>query len=383
MQLQKKNLENLENLRHFFLLTWKLTGLDATSNTARQDSQSASLTIKRESAHTMASKMDLQIAKPLTLPSGLALSNRLVNAAMTEQMADPRTFLPTPAMNAAYAAWADGGWGMVLTGNVQVDLKYLGGPSDTALSEPEDEAALLESWKSWAKACKTRALAGEDGTPTVMQVNHPGRQTPVGAGTRGIFAKSLAPSPVPLKLGDGILAKMASALVFGTPREMTVADIEDVVHRFAYCARLAAEAGFDGVEIHAAHGYLLAQFLSAKTNLRTDAYGGSPTRRAKIVVDIAKAMRDATPKGFTVGIKLNSVDHQSETDLKDCIEQLDVINAAGVDFLEISGGTYEDPSVSAEPCSLVPWSMMMVEATVACLIRPALCLHVSLTRVSR
>lgn len=102
----------------------------------------------------------------------------------------------------------------------------------------------------------------------------------------------------------------------------------------------------DDAELSAAHGYLLAQFSSAKTNLRTDAYGGTAKKRAKIIVDVVKAMREATPKGFTIGIKFNSVDHQSESELKDCIEQLREIVDAGIDFLEVSGGSYEDPQVS-------------------------------------
>lgn len=139
-----------------------------------------------------------------------------------------------------------------------------------------------------------------------------------------------------------MLAKFASAFVFGTPREMTQSDIDLVVQQFVECSRLAAEAGFHGVEIHAAHGYLLTQFLSAETNRRTDEYGGTPEKRAKIVLDIIHAVRAANPEGFCVGIKLNSVDHQSREALEACITQLKLIIEAGVDFVEISGGSYED-----------------------------------------
>ncbi|KAI3394348.1 hypothetical protein diail_2900 [Diaporthe ilicicola] len=282
--------------------------------------------------------MALQISQPITLPSGLVLPNRLVKAAMAENMAGSATdYLPDDAMKRSYSVWADAGWGMILTGNVQVDKKHLGQPRDTSIIE--DEAKQLESWRAWARATK-----GPEGkTPAIVQINHPGRQSPAGAGTRGFFAKSIAPSAVPLVLGPGLLARLASAVVMGTPREMTVAEIEEVVSQFARAARLSADAGFDGVELHAAHGYLLAQFLSPKSNRRTDAYGGTPAKSAKIVADIIRAVRAVTPEGFTIGIKLNSVDHQSESALKDCIEQLQVIREAGIDFLEVSGGTYEDP----------------------------------------
>lgn len=288
--------------------------------------------------------MSLEISHPLTLPSGLVLPNRLVKAAMAEGMA--KDGLPDPALRSSYAKWADGGWGMILTGNVAVDERHLGQPGDVVLLD--NEAKMAQLWKEWAKACK-----GESNVPVIVQVNHPGRQSPAGAGSRGFFAKALAPSAVPLQLGSGVLGQLVSRLVFGTPKEMTVADIEDVVRRFAATARVSAEAGFDGVEIHAAHGYLLAQYLSPKVNKRTDAYGGSPTKRAKIIVDIVQAMRAVTPKGFTIGIKFNSVDHQSESELKDCIEQLKAIVDAGIDFLEVSGGSYEDPKVSHKPAVIL------------------------------
>lgn len=179
-----------------------------------------------------------------------------------------------------------------------------------------------------------------------MQINHPGRQSPIGAGARSLCAQNLAPSAIALDMGDGWLAKSAVSMVFGTPKAMTEEDISDVVARFAGAARLAAEAGFAGVEVHAAHGYLLSTFLTAKSNQRTDGYGGSARNRARIVVEVVEAIRKATPKGFCVGVKLNSADHQTAEALRDSIEQIEAIAEAGVDFLEISGGSYEDPRVS-------------------------------------
>ncbi|KAK3328540.1 NADH:flavin oxidoreductase/NADH oxidase [Cercophora scortea] len=281
----------------------------------------------------------LKIAEPLTLKCGLTLPNRLCKGATAEGLGDEDR-LPNKKHFALYGTWADGGWGMVLTGNVMVDIDYMGSPNDIAIDDDLPAETTLSAFRAYAQVCN-RA-----NTPTIVQICHPGRQSPLGAGRRGLMAKTVAPSAVPMKLGPGLLAWAVGALMFGTPRALEVNEIEAIVAKFARTARITAEAGFAGVELHGAHGYLLAQFLSAQSNKRTDAYGGSPAKRAKIVVDVIKAVRAATPKGFCVGIKLNSVDHQEGAELEACIEQLRLITDAGVDFIEISGGTYEDPLMS-------------------------------------
>ncbi|KAL1958178.1 hypothetical protein VTO42DRAFT_5033 [Malbranchea cinnamomea] len=283
--------------------------------------------------------MDLEIAKPFTLRCGLRLPNRLIKAAMTEQMTDSR-YLPGEVFHRVYREWARGGWGMLITGNVQVDNTFLGAMRDIAV-DPAIEAELSEAWKKWAEACNV------SDTPVIMQINHPGRQSPLGAGKKGLFTKAIAPSAVPLKFGDGYIARFSSALLFGTPAEMTLDDIQKTIKQFAYTASMAAQTGFAGVQLHAAHGYLLAQFLSEDTNKRTDAYGGTPENRVRIILEIIKAVREVVPQTFCISIKFNSVDHQSPSKLRDCIRQLKLIAEAGVDFLEISGGTYEDPTMAA------------------------------------
>lgn len=287
-----------------------------------------------------------QLAQPLQLPCGLELKNRLAKAALAEQMSDRQKLPTTTQLKNTYGAWGDGGWGMILTGNVQIDQRHLGGPNDITIdlaTVPEEKA--LESFKKLAETCR------RGGSPTIVQINHPGRQSPLGAGKRSIFSKTLAPSPVPLNIGSDLMSRILASLVFGTPKEMSQAEIDDVVQRFVDAAKISVAAGFDGIEIHAAHGYLLAQFMSAKSNLRTDAYGGSAAARVKIVVDIIHAVRAAVPKTFCVGLKLNSADHQDSSDpesskrLQDCLEQASILVDAGLDFIEISGGTYENPTV--------------------------------------
>ncbi|KAK8849064.1 NADH:flavin oxidoreductase/NADH oxidase [Apiospora arundinis] len=283
--------------------------------------------------------MELNISKPLTLRCGLTLPNRLVKAAMAEGFADVDQLPASQKCLAVYGEWAKGGWGLVITGNVQVDVAHLGDPGDIAVNASLTPERTAAAFKTWAATCK--GANGNHDAKAVVQLCHPGRQI--------AFKKDkIAPSAVPMDFGTALVPRLLNALVFGTPRAMTLTEICDVVRRFAEAARVVAEAGFAGVELHAAHGYLLAQFLSAKSNTRTDEYGGGAVARARIVVEIVHAIRDAVPlsefPGFCIGIKLNSVDVGSVEGLRDCLEQVRVISEAGIDFLEVSGGSFEDPT---------------------------------------
>lgn len=158
--------------------------------------------------------------------------------------------------------------------------------------------------------------------------------------------KTIAPSPVALNIGNGLVERFAAALLFGTPREMTQADIDEVVQQFATAAKMCYESGFKGIQLHGAHGYLLTQFLSAKMNFRTDAYGGTVAKRAKIVIDILRAIKKEVPSSFSICIKLNSADIVGAENLEESLEQLGLIAKEGIDFIEISGGSYENPRMA-------------------------------------
>lgn len=137
-----------------------------------------------------------------------------------------------------------------------VDRNHLGGPTDIAIRTQSHFEANIEPWKKYADTAQAH------GTPTIVQICHAGRQSPIGAGQRGMMAKTLAPSAIPLSIGDGWIAQGARSFMFGTPKEMTVEEIEDVVERFVVAARCVHSAGFKGVEVHGAHGYLLCKFSS-------------------------------------------------------------------------------------------------------------------------
>ncbi|KAH8425577.1 uncharacterized protein LDX57_003327 [Aspergillus melleus] len=291
--------------------------------------------------------MPSPLTEPVRLPCGLVFPNRLVKAAMAEMLADRNTNLPTPDLVEAYHKWGQGGWGGLLTGNVQVDISHLGTPFDPSLpadpyTSKHANTDLINSYSRIAQAAQEHSS-----TPCIVQLCHPGRQSFRGAGHRGLCAPTIAPSAIPLTMGDGYLERLVSWVTFPAPREMSSADIEAVTARFVDAARVMADAGFAGVELHGAHGYLIDQFLNSKTNHRTDAYGGSATNRAKFILDIIAQIRAVVPSSFCVGIKLNSADHDHDDPgaFEDTMTQIGLLVDAGIDFLEISGGSYSDPKM--------------------------------------
>lgn len=259
------------------------------------------------------------LATPLTLPCGITLQNRIAKSAMTEAMAD-RADRPTPAHGVLYERWAEGGFGLLMTGNVMTDRRYLERPGNVVA---EDEAVLpaLSDWAAAVKSTDTRLF---------MQISHPGRQCPV-----IVNRQPLAPSAEKLRILG----------VFATPRAMTEADIAEAIARYAATAHLAKQAGFDGVQLHAAHGYLLSQFLSPNINSRTDQWGGSLANRARFLRETLAATRAALGPGFPIAVKLNSADFQKGGfTLEDSTQVARWLEEDGIDLIEISGGTYEQMS---------------------------------------
>ncbi len=264
---------------------------------------------------------------PLSLPNGQVIPNRIAKAAMEENMADAGQ-LPGEALWRLYRRWGAGGAGLLLTGNVMVAADAMTGPGGVVL----DEWQPLEPFRRWAEA--GRAGGGR----IWMQINHPGRQ--VFAATN---PEAIAPSAVPVAI-EGF------STLFARPRAMTEDEIQRTIGQFAESAALAERVGFDGVEIHAAHGYLLSQFLSPLTNLRSDRWGGSLENRARILIEIVRATRARVPAGFGVGVKLNSADFQKGGfEAEDAVAVVRLLNAEAVDLVELSGGSYESPAMQGRP----------------------------------
>jgi 2,4-dienoyl-CoA reductase-like NADH-dependent reductase (Old Yellow Enzyme family) len=263
---------------------------------------------------------------PLTLASGSTLANRIAKAAMEENLAVAGQ-LPGAEILGLYRQWAAGGAGLILTGNVMIDGRAMTGPGGVVLQADTP----LEPFREWASVAK----AG--GAQVWMQINHPGRQ--VYSDLPGV---AWSPSDVAVNVGK-------QSHRFARPTPMTEADIAEVITRFADTARQAEAAGFDGVEIHAAHGYLISQFLSPLANRRTDRWGGTLENRARLLIEAVKAVRATVPPGFAVAVKLNSADFQrGGFDAADAEQVIRMLGGLHVDLVELSGGTVESPAMQGQ-----------------------------------
>lgn len=263
-----------------------------------------------------------KITDSLTLPCGQIIKNRVCKAAMTERIALGNNFTNEKHIE-LYKKWGAGDIGVLLTGNVQVHRENLEGPANIAIEENsyQEQLPMLKKWAEVSKA---------EGSKVWMQISHAGRQTP-----GEINMSPMSPSSVQLKI---------PGRKYGKPVPMTEEDIQDVIRRFVFTAKVARESGFDGIQLHSAHGYLLSQFLSPDINQRTDAWGGTIENRTRIHLEIIKRCREEVGSDFAISVKMNSADFQKGGfSSEDSIEVAKILSNSGIDNLEISGGTYEQP----------------------------------------
>lgn len=252
--------------------------------------------------------------------------NRIMKSAMSEVLAKDGEHLPTEGHYRLYRRWAEGGAGILVTGNVMIDRRALGEPGNVVL---EDDAH-LDRFVSWAEAVRS----GNPETHLWMQINHPGKQSP-----RFLNPAPVSPSAVPLGRG---LDK-----TFATPRALETDEISDIIRRYAQTARLTKAAGFGGVQIHGAHGYLVSQFLSPHHNRREDAWGGTPEKRRRFALEVYRAIRQEVGTSYPVSIKMNSADFQKGGfEGEDAFALIEALSEEGIDLIEISGGNYESPAMT-------------------------------------
>ena len=257
------------------------------------------------------------LLKSFTLPCGSQLSNRIAKAAMTERLANKTHFSNSDLCN-LYGKWSDSGAGLLISGNIMVDKRHKESSGNIVI---EDESGLEELTRLAKEATR-------NGNHFWAQISHAGRQATIFS-----TLNPIAPSAIKLK----------KLMLFAKPKAMTSLQIQDVIDRYVTASVICKKAGFTGVQIHAAHGYLLSQFLSPNTNKRGDNYGGSIENRSRILMEIITKTREQVGPEFPISVKLNSADFQrggfNEEDAFYVIDQLQKLK---IDLLEVSGGTYEN-----------------------------------------
>ncbi|KAG2361859.1 hypothetical protein BDR07DRAFT_1358465 [Suillus spraguei] len=303
--------------------------------------------------------MDCNVFNPVDLPCGRTVQNRLVKTAMYEHMANFSGGPPNEFHYGLYSEWAKHGWGMTLTGNVQVSPHHLTLGRDIVIP-PTLNAEDLKPFKRWAEVIHGTV----DGTRTlaIMQLSHAGRQSANFIGGRLPFVPPLAPSSIRVGAGHtenrerGAVSDLMFHALFQVPTEMTTLDILYVQSSFVRGAVLAYKSGFDGVQLHAAHGYLLAQFMSPKSNARNDEYSVAPENVTRMLFEIVDAIRKVVPATFIIGIKINSADYVTSGSTEEVSQEGErrvlghirtIASWGAIDFIEISGGDYEKPDFMA------------------------------------
>ena len=248
----------------------------------------------------------------------ITVKNRLFRAATWENLADEQG-CPTTDLLKVYEELAAGGVGTIITGYAHV------------LADEQPNPGMLGIYDDFliAHHLPLVEVAHRHHARIILQVAYGGSMTDYQVGSREIWG----PSAVPQKR-TGVV-----------PTEMTAANIQTLIGACAAAGQRAHAAGYDGVEIHAAHGYLLSQFLSPYYNQRTDAYGGSRENRARLIVEVYEAMRNAVGPQFAIFIKVNCSDFDEEgATFDDCQYLCQELDRRSIDGVEISGG-------------LSPWDM--------------------------
>lgn len=278
----------------------------------------------------------MNINKKLKLPCGYVVKNRIAKAACTEHLAE-NNGNPNEKHFKLYSVWK--GLGLNLTGNIMLDRENLEGEGNIII----DEKTPFDLVKKWANS----------GENLWLQIGH--------AGAQSLSKKALSPSGIQIKSRNRSFTK---------PIPMTLEEIENLKSRYCYVSKLAKEAGFKGIQIHSAHGYLLNQFLSPNLNIREDKYGGSLENRMRLLLEIIQEVRIEVGNEYPISVKMNSSDGNSrrlteEDRIKICLE----LEKVGVDLIEISGGSAIKPlmkGIEREVNTFAPFAYKLREKGLKC-----------------
>jgi 2,4-dienoyl-CoA reductase-like NADH-dependent reductase (Old Yellow Enzyme family) len=255
--------------------------------------------------------------QPLELPCGTVLKNRIVKSAMSDSLGNGRGN-PTHAQIRLYERWASGGVAAMIVGEVQGSPNFAEKPGNLVLCPDSDCAKFKElARKGAANGAQLWLQLGHAGA-----MAHPPISTPKGPSTIDI---------------PGLSCKA-----------LTLEEVHNLPSEFARTARIAQSLGFGGVQIHAAHGFLLSQFLSPLFNKRDDEYGGSIESRMRLLIEVVDEVREAVDAPFVVAVKLNATDQlEGGFEEVDALAVVSALDKTGVDLIDISGGTYFPGAKSA------------------------------------
>ena len=266
------------------------------------------------------------LSKELRLSNGVTLSNRIAQSAMTEHLATGDG-APSRQLIEAYKRFAVSGAALIISGNVMVNGWSLEAPRNVVIEDDRH----LPQLRQWAAT-----TAGTDAR-LILQLSLAGRQSQRGLALAGRRQDVATASAVPMSIGGPL---------FKPPRALSDLEIRQIIGQFATAARIAAEAGFAGVQVHAAHGYSLSQFLSPLVNQRTDNWGGSAEKRMRMLIEIVRAVGSVTPQSFLLTVKMNVSDFQpGGFDAAEALAVAKALENEGVHLIEFSGGTYESSAM--------------------------------------
>ncbi|MEM1364175.1 MAG: NADH:flavin oxidoreductase/NADH oxidase family protein [Pseudomonadota bacterium] len=262
----------------------------------------------------------IDLFQPVQLPCGVQLKNRMAKSAMSDSLGDGRGN-PTDAQIRLYERWAQGGAALSIVGEVQGNPNAAEKPGNLVLGPKSDDAQL--------RALTTRGSANH--THLWAQLGH-----------AGAMAHPPLAAPDPPR-GPSALELPGQQIV-----AMSLAEVQAIPDQIARTAAFAKRVGFTGVEVHAAHGFLLSQFLSPLFNQRADAYGGDVKNRMRLVLETIDAVRAAVGESFPMGLKLNATDQLEGGFVEDeALEVVKALDATDLDLIDISGDTYFPGAKSA------------------------------------
>jgi 2,4-dienoyl-CoA reductase-like NADH-dependent reductase (Old Yellow Enzyme family) len=286
--------------------------------------------------------------------SSVDIKNRLIRSATFETAATDEGEV-TDVLLDIYRNLAQGGIGLIVTGIMGVYSKAIMHAQVRA-----DDDKFIAGLRKIPAAVREVS----DDCKIMAQLNHPGRQVP-DPENPGAFANHMPPAlitalqasppnPPASRQAPHVIEPTAPSEILDTlfqrmPRELSLEEVEEIIDAFAEGIRRVEEAGFDGVQLHAAHGWLLSSFLSPRTNQRSDRFGGSSENRARIVQEIFERARKKVGEDFPIMIKFNTTDFLPEgTDIEEALKLAGMLVQTGFSALETSGGMWESITKSEE-----------------------------------